>query len=717
MAYGSSLDGELLRIDFTSDDGTFAVARLQTEGGEVVAIGPLAHLTPGAQLRLDGRWSEHRKYGKRFRVFGVLVQEPRTLRGLRRYLAGGAVRGIKKTLAARVVARFGLDTLRILDEEPEELLKVPGIGPKTLERIVESWERDKAGRELAVLLQGHGLGAGVAQRILDRYGERAMKVVSGQPYRLAEEVAGVGFRTADAIARAVGIAVDDPRRADAAVRFLLLEAEGEGHCFLPRGDLIGRARQLEIDRAGVDGALGRLVLEGRVVQKVSADPSLSAIYRSELDARERKVAEALARLLEEHRGQGDVRVALAESRVGLELDDEQRRAVALGLTRGVAVITGGPGTGKTTIVRVLLEAASLAKERWALAAPTGRAARRLAESCGREGKTLHRLLEYSMRKQAFLRNAGNPLEVDGVLVDEASMMDLGLTESLLSALPSGARLVLVGDADQLPSVGAGRVLGDLIASGVVPVASLSQVYRQAEDSAIVRNAWRILRGLPPVSAEKNPETALRQDFFVVKREDAIQTQVTLERVVAERLPAIGFDPVCDVQVLTPMHKGPLGSRALNELLQARLNPHGKELRRGDKRIREGDRVLQVRNDYDNDIFNGDVGRVTGVEGEALTIDFDGREVVLVGEQLDQIELAYAISIHKSQGSEYRAVVVVLSTGHHVMLRRNLIYTAVTRAREFCSIVGSPRAIGTAVRRSGGDRRFTGLADRLALSAR
>ena len=717
MAYGSSLDGELLRIDYTTDDGAFAVARLRSKAGEVVIVGPIGHLTPGGHLRLEGRWSEHPKYGKRFRVRGVLVEEPKTLHGLKRYLASGIVKGLGSELAKRAVERFGLDTLRILDEEPEKLLEVSGIGKKRLEEIVSHWEREKSGRELSVLLQGHGLGAAVANRVLERYGDNAMKVVSSDPYRLADEVAGIGFRTADAIARAVGIGVDDPRRADAALRYLLLDAGSEGHCFLPRGELAERAGRLELQDSAVESALSRLILAGRVVRKPAADPASAAIYRSEVDARERQVAEAFMRLMQNGRGDASVRVAAAETRVGLELNDDQRRAVKLGLSQGVAVITGGPGTGKTTIVRVLMEAAALGKEKWALAAPTGRAARRLTESCGREGKTLHRLLEYSMQTRSFQRTSTRPLEVDGVLVDESSMMDLELTESLLKALPEGARLVLVGDADQLPSVGAGRVLGDLIASETVPVASLSQVYRQAEDSAIVRNAWRILRGLPPVSAEKNPDSALRKDFFIVKREDAYEARATLERVVSERLPTKGFDPVADVQVLTPMHKGPLGSRALNEVLQSLLNPNGKELRRGQKRIREGDRVLQVRNDYDNDIFNGDTGVVSGVEGEALTIDFDGREVVLVGEQLDQVELAYAISIHKSQGSEYRAVVVALSTGHHVMLRRNLVYTAVTRAKEFCAIVGSRRALGTAIRHSGGDRRWTGLQQRLADDSR
>ncbi|MCP4807636.1 MAG: ATP-dependent RecD-like DNA helicase [Proteobacteria bacterium] len=708
--YSDTLEGELRRVDYATDDGAFAVVRIRAESGEVVAVGPIGHLPPGSHVRLDGSWSTHPKYGRRFRVKQYLVEDPRTLDGLRRYLASGAVRGLGAELARRAVDRFGLEVLDILDDEPERLLEVPGIGKKRLDDIIGCWERDKSGRELTVMLRGHGLGAAVTQRILDKYGDGALKVVTSNPYRLADDIQGVAFRTADTIARAVGIASDDPRRADAAIRWLLMEGESDGHCFLPRGELTRRCSDLQIPAARVEGSLKRLVLEGRLVVRDTTDPVASPVYRAEVERRERDVADRLKALFTDRR-EVSHSVELAQTRVGLTLNPDQAGAVGLALASGVSVITGGPGTGKTTIVKVLMEAADLQKEDWALAAPTGRAARRLAESCGKEGKTIHRLLEYSMQTGGFTRDASKPLEIDGLVVDEASMLDLGLMDAVLAALPSGARLVLVGDADQLPSVGAGNVLADLISSGQVPVASLTQVYRQAEDSAIVQNAWRILRGLPVVSAEKSSQAA-KKDFFLVAREDAIRARQTLCQVVQERLPAKGFDPLVDVQVLTPMRKGPLGTFALNEALQDLLNPDGKELVRGQRRYREGDRVLQVKNDYDTDVFNGDVGRITALDESSMTVDFDGRVVTLVGEQLDLIELAYAISIHKSQGSEYRAVVVVLHTGHHVMLRRSLLYTAVTRAKEFCAIVGSRRAVGTAIRSRGNEARWTGLADRL-----
>jgi exodeoxyribonuclease V alpha subunit len=713
--YDERIEGELAGFQYRTDDGAFAVARIRTEEGEVVAVGPVGHVSEGQHVGLSGRWSSHPQYGRRFKVETVLIDDPRTLRGLERYLGSGAVQGLGKEFARRVVARFGLETLDVIENQPQRLLEVEGIGKKRLEGIIEHWEQDRVHRSVHAALRGHGIGQALSNRIVDRYGKGAMGIITRQPYRLAAEIRGVGFRTADTIARANGVPLDDPERAEAALVHLLREAESDGHCFVPQGELLGRALRLDVPRDAALTGLDRLVLQGNAVRRDAAFADDRPVYQPELDVAERFVAERLRALLAARASDDASRLDTTpdEQRAGLTLNGDQRRAVRTALSAGVTVVTGGPGTGKTTTVRVLLAAAGRRKEAWVLAAPTGRAARRLAETTERDGKTLHRLLEFNPRTSDFARGPDKPLDADGVLVDEASMVDIRLMAALVGAVPDGTRLVLVGDADQLPSVGAGRVLGDLIASGEVPVATLTEVYRQAADSGIVRNAWRVNQGEVPVSGEKEPREGVPPDFFCVDRERGEAARDTLLAIVAERLPKLGFDPLTDVQVLTPMHNGVLGTVALNEALQARLNPSGDELVRGNRRFRVGDRIIQVRNDYDLDVFNGDTGRIVARGAGGLVVDFDGRSVALSGEQLDAIEPAWAISIHKSQGSEYPAVVVALHRSHRIMLRRNLLYTAMTRARRFCCVIGDGWALRTAVQTAGGVERWTRLTERLA----
>jgi exodeoxyribonuclease V alpha subunit len=714
--YGERIEGELTGFTYRTDDGGFAVARVRTAEGEAIAVGPLGHVGEGQHVALTGRWSTHAQYGRRFRVESVMVDDPRTLRGLERYLGSGAVKGLGKEFARRVVAEFGLQTLDVIENEPERLLSVEGIGKKRLEKIIEHWENDRLHREVHATLRGHGVGQALSNRIVDRYGSGAMGVITKTPYRLAAEIRGVGFRTADTIAQAQGIPRDHPDRAEAALEHLLREAESDGHCFVPEGELLARALRLDVPRDPALMALDRLILQARAVRHDAADPAERPVYHPDLERAEAHVAQRLRALLAARASDSarELDTTIDEKKVGLELNADQRRAVRTALSHGVTVITGGPGTGKTTTVKVLLASAGRRHESWVLSAPTGRAARRLAETTGRDGKTLHRLLEYTPRTSDFTRGPDNPLEADAVLVDEASMIDIRLMSALLGAIPDGTRLVLVGDADQLPSVGAGRVLGDLIRSGEVPVATLSEVYRQAADSGIVRNAWRVNQGEVPISGQREPDRPKDRapDFFVIERDDAMAAQHTVLEVVANRVKRLGFDPLTDVQVLTPMHNGALGTVALNERLQATLNPDGDSLKRGNKLFRAGDRVIQVKNDYDNDIFNGDTGRVVAAGSAGLIVDFDGRQIALTGESLDVVEPAWAISIHKSQGSEYRVVVVVLHRAHRIMLRRNLLYTAMTRAREFCCIVGDRWAIQTAVQTAGGVSRWTRLADRL-----
>jgi exodeoxyribonuclease V alpha subunit len=707
--YADTLEGEVAGFGFKSPDGGFAVARVRlADGVEVTAVGALAHLYEGQRVRAQGQWALDLRFGRQFKVETLLVEEPRTLAGLEKYLSA-SLDGVGPETARRIVESFGLDTLSVLDGASERLAEVPGVGVKTRERIVASWSRGAAGRELMVTLGGFGLGPAVCRRVAERFGRDALSVVQRTPYRLVE-VRGIGFRTADQVARANGVGRDDPERAAAAIAFLLEQAEEEGSCFLPEGVLLARLAALDVPAPVGNATLERLAGLGRVMRHRAVLEEARPVYRVEVDRLEGRVARALVARVGAAARAGGIEVERIEAQVGLELNTDQRAAVHLALEGGLAVLTGGPGTGKTTIVKVLLAAARSRKENWVCAAPTGRAARRLTESSGQEARTLHRLLEYSMQEMRFTRDAERPLECDGVLVDEASMVDLRLMGALLEALPERARLVLVGDVDQLPSVGAGQVLRDVLQSGVLPVARLREVYRQAADSSIIRNAHRVNHAEVPISSER--EEGCTRDFFVLARPEAEAARAALLAVVQERLPALGFDPKVDVQVLTPMHRGPLGTVALNEALGAALNPVGPSLPVGARTFRVGDRVLQTKNDYDLDIFNGDIGRILSVEGGAFTIDFDGRMVTLAPESAEALEHAWAISIHKSQGSEYPAVLVVLHDSHYVMLRRNLFYTAITRAKRFACVITSPRALRDAVSRSGGDERHTGLADRL-----
>ncbi|MBI4859077.1 MAG: ATP-dependent RecD-like DNA helicase [Candidatus Riflebacteria bacterium] len=725
-AQPSRIDGTLERIVFSNATTGYAVAHLREHGSGrmVTVVGSISHVGPGSSVVVWGRWVTNPRYGLQFEVTECAHSAPADPQGIERFLASGLVKGIGPRLANKLVERFGARTLQVIEETPELLSQVKGLGRARAERLRESLAGQRSLKEAAVFLATHGIGLGLASRIHRQYRDRTMTIVQTDPYRMVREVTGVGFKTADSIALRVGLALEAPPRIRAAVAHVLDEAVQAGHCFLPRSELVTGTRQLLGLEEGILGeqidamaAAGELVVEPDVgaaaLPRPAADPG---VFLPALCRLETQVARTVARLAGSRPAFSldKVREALerVERHLGVVYHPLQRQGILQLATGNVLIITGGPGTGKTTLLKGVIEVIRTLGRTFTLAAPTGRAAKRIEESTGYQASTLHRLLRYQPQTHRFLLGRSNPLTVGAIAVDESSMIDLPLFSSLLEAITPGTVLVIVGDVDQLPSIGPGTVLEDLIAAGL-PTVRLSHIFRQSQHSWIVDNAHRVNQGLMPVVPSTSQETL--GDFYFLERPQPESIASTVVELVTSRIPRrFGFDPLRDIQVLVPMYRGEMGVDNINRLLRERLNRAAPLAGQGDPTLRAGDKVIQQVNDYDRDVFNGDVGVIASVDPETgiATVDFEGRPVVYRREDLAQLQLAYAVSVHKAQGSEYPAVVIPLHTQHWVLLQRNLLYTALTRAKKLAVLVGSRRALRAAVASERVVRRHTRLARRL-----
>ncbi len=714
----TTIDGTVERVAFHNADTTYTVAKLTTKEGEVTFVGKLMGVDEGMPLRLRGTWETDKKWGKQFKVTDYELVTPKTAAGIEKFLGSKAFTGIGPSLAKRIVEKFGAETLDVIEKTPNKLTDVIGIGGARAKTIAKVFSDQRGIQDVMVFLYGVGVSGAFAARIVKRYGKDAVRVVKQNPYRLAHEVWGIGFRTADSIAEKLGIARDAPERLEAGLLHALETSVEDGNMHFPDEELLKKAADLlNVAVEMLPARLAALEASGLVVREVLGDRGACTALPEYHDA-EVASAEKLVSLIEGHAKPYAIDVEAAvhafEALTALELATQQRAAVIAALRDSCTVITGGPGVGKTTIVRAIVHIAKIGKRSISLAAPTGRAAKRLGEATGMEAMTIHRLLEYQPHAGGFQKTAEDPLEADLLVVDEASMVDAMLFRALTDALRPGSQLVLVGDVDQLPSVGAGSILHDVIASEAVTVIRLTEIFRQAAASKIVVSAHKINHGeMPDLEAP-----SATSDFYFINREDADAARATIVELVSERIPArFGLDAITQVQVLTPMHRGELGTNAVNLALQQKLNPPdatGAEITRGDRTFRRNDKVMQLRNDYDRAVFNGDIGVIESVDpqGGVIRVDFDSRIVTYERAELDQLVHAYAVSIHKSQGSEYAAVVIPIVTQHFMMLQRSLLYTAVTRGKRLVVLVGSRRAVQMAVDRADARTRYTWLAERI-----
>ena len=726
LAMSDTVTGIIERVTFHNPENGFAVLRVQVPGQSdpLTVVGELPRVVVGEHLEATGTWRDDPEHGRQLHAQTMKTTPPTSAEGIRRFLSSRLIKGIGPSLARKIVDVFGDRTLQIIDESPTFLKEIKGIGASRIQQIRESWKQQKTVRDIMVFLHSYGLGTGQATRIYKTYGDKAIEKVTENPYRLASDVWGIGFQIADQLAQNMGIDRNSPLRARAALKYTLEELTRKGHCAFPQDGVLAQTVNLTgISADIVTDAVAHLIERGELKREErDAEEGGPWLYLRHLHEAETEAARGLLRLCEvEHplpKVELDKALDWVEKKMGLTLAPTQREAIRQATTSKVLVITGGPGVGKTTIVRGILEIFRAKKLKCTLCAPTGRAAKRLTETTGQEAFTIHRLLEYQAGKGKGKpqpnRDERNPLKLDLLIVDEMSMVDMPLMYYLVRALPSNACVVLVGDIDQLPSVGPGQVLRDIIQSEVIPVVRLTEIFRQAEQSLIVQAAYHVLQGQMPATATQEKPG----DFYTIDVEPPAAIIERMVMMVCDRIPKrFGLDSFRDIQVLTPMNRGDLGTKALNQHLQSVLNPlidDGPEVEKGGWKFRIGDKVLQTINNYDKEVFNGDIGRVKAIDmgEENLNVDFDGRSISYEFEELDELSLAYALTIHKSQGSEYPAVVLAMHTQHFIMLQRNLLYTGITRGKKLVVLIGPERAVSLAVRRQDTSKRYTALAMRL-----
>jgi len=721
----TELEGQIERITYMNEETGYTVARVNVSGylEPVTIIGNLLALAPGEVLEMKGDWETHPKFGRQFKILSHRTVRPSSVKGIKKYLGSGLIKGIGKEMAARIVEKFGEETLKVIDERIDELATVDGIGRKRVEMIKNAWADQKEIRAIMIFLQEHGVGLSHATKIFKRYGQRSIAVVTQNPYRLATDIPGIGFQTADRIATQLGFEKNSPVRAEAGTLYVLNRLAEEGNVFYPYDLLIEKCREiLEVDRETVIRGFGAIALDGKIVVEDlnqhmdEFEPNRKAVYLKRFHISETGIVRHFSRLISSKKNvrNMDVKKALdwVQKKIELRLAQSQIDAVKMAISDKVLVITGGPGTGKTTIIHAVIRIFRAVGAKIFLAAPTGRASKRMTEATGQSASTIHRLLEYSWQKGGFQRNEDHPIEGDVIILDEVSMIDTSLMYHLLKAVPSGATLIMVGDSNQLPSVGPGNVLRDVIRSGSIPVIELNEVFRQARESLIIMNAHRINRGLVPEVKGSGEDPG---DFYFIEQGDPDQALNIIMELVLNRIPQrFNLGPMKDIQVLSPMHKGLLGTVNLNLKLQNGLNPSKQEIIRGDRRFRLNDKVMQIKNNYEKEVFNGDIGLIKTIDEEKqeMVVTYDDKPVLYDYLELDEIVLAYAISVHKSQGSEYQAVVLPILPQHYLLLQRNLIYTAVTRGKRLVVIVGSKRALTMGVKNESTMKRYTYLEERL-----